>query len=218
MSRKILGQVVPSATTLTDVTTAVVPANKMYGISNIQACNQGTATALIRISVCDKDDADNVKQYLAYDWPLGAKDSFYLTAPLWLPTDWEVRCYSSLADVSFQCWGQERAVAIQPSVAQLSPSAASLTTLLTVTDTKETVVGLLTACNRATSSDLVRIAVQPDGATIDPKHYLYYDFVLPGNDMLEITSGLALGDGDVVSVYSLGGNVSFNAFYMEVGE
>lgn len=221
MSRMIFGQVVPSAQSspLTDLTTAEVPANRARIISNLQVCNQGTATTAIRIAMCDKDDTIDVKNYLVYDFPVGAKDSFYLNSGIILPTDWEIRIASSLANVSFQCWGKQIVSAGAEKVAQLAPSGSSTpSTLLTVTDTKEAVIGSLIACNRGSASDTVRIALRPDGATLDAKHYIFYDFVIPSYTSLEIASGIALGDNDIVGVCSAGGNVSFSAFYTEAGE
>lgn len=217
MAKKVLGQVVPSASSLTDLMAAPLGVAEMALVSNIQVCNQGTATTNIRIAFCDKDDSDDPKHYILYGWPLGAKDSFYYTGGLILPPDWEMRVWSSQTNVSFSAWGDLRTDdGTLKCFGQLKPSAQTLSTLATIAASKEVVLSTLCACNQGSSSDLVRVAIRPAGASIDPKHYLYYDFSLPGNSHLEITSGIALAATDVVSVYSYGGNVSFNAFGMEV--
>ena len=95
---------------------------------------------------------------------------------------------------------------------QLVPGAATLGTLYTVPASTQTAVSSIVATNQATTSTKVRVAVRVGGAALDPKQYLVYDLAVPGNNGHAMTIGMTLNAGDIVSVYSLSGNVSFNLF------
>lgn len=99
---------------------------------------------------------------------------------------------------------------------QLNPSAVTLTTLYTVPSLTSTIVSTLMICNQAASNGTFRIAVRPAGASIDPKHYLSYDTVVPANDSIALTLGITLATTDVVSVYASASTISFNLFGSEV--
>ena len=102
---KTLGQVVPSPTTLTTLYT--VPGATQASVSSIIVCNQGAVQALFRISIAVAGAADDPKQYLYYDIPLPANDTFIATIGVSLGAADVVRCYSSVASVSFQAFGAE---------------------------------------------------------------------------------------------------------------
>ena len=102
-AQKILGQSSPSATTLTDVYTAPSAAV----VSSIVICNRGDADANVRVAVAVAGAADSSKQYLYYDLPVFAKDTFIATIGATLATTDVVRVYSDLATVSFSLFGVE---------------------------------------------------------------------------------------------------------------
>lgn len=85
---------------------------------------------------------------------------------------------------------------------QSKPSATTLTAAYTVPALTSTVVSSLVVCNQSATATTFRIAIQPAGAAIEPKHYIYYDVILAGNDTFIATIGLTLGATDVVSVYN----------------
>jgi glucose-6-phosphate dehydrogenase assembly protein OpcA len=99
---------------------------------------------------------------------------------------------------------------------QVVPTAATLTTLYTVPASTTTVVSTIVACNTSAVGTSFRIAVRPAGASIDPKHYIYYDIPLAGNDTFAITFGISLATTDVVSVYATLATLSFSIFGQEV--
>jgi len=99
---------------------------------------------------------------------------------------------------------------------QVNPSATTLTTLYTVPSATSTVASTLMICNQAATNGTFRIAVRPAGASIDPKHYLSYDTVLPANDSIALTLGITLATTDVVSVYASSTSISFNLFGSEI--
>lgn len=98
---------------------------------------------------------------------------------------------------------------------QVVPSAASLTTLYTVPASTSTVCSSLVVSNSSATATTFRIAVRPAGAAIDPKHYLYYDVPISGNDTFVATIGISLATTDVVSVYATLATLSFNLFGQE---
>jgi hypothetical protein len=99
---------------------------------------------------------------------------------------------------------------------QSNPSATTATTLYTVPSTTSAVCSTITICNQAATSGSFRIAVRPAGATLDPKHYLAYDTLIPANDVLTMTIGMSLATTDVVTVYASSANISFNLFGSEI--
>ena len=98
-------------------------------------------------------------------------------------------------------------------LAQVAPSAATATTLLTASSA--TIVSTLQAANRGGTQDAVRIAVRPAGATLANQHYIAYGVQVPSGSLLAITSGITLANTDVITVYSTTGTSSFSAFGSE---
>lgn len=103
---KILGQSVPTATTLTALYT--VPASTSAVISSIVICNQNSSTTIkFRISLAKAGAADTPAQYLYYDLPLIANDTFIATIGISLATTDVIRIQSDTASVSFNVLGCE---------------------------------------------------------------------------------------------------------------
>ncbi len=98
---------------------------------------------------------------------------------------------------------------------QVVPSAATLTTLYTVPASTVTVVSTIFVSNNSSVGTSFRIAIRPAGAAADPKHYIYYDVAIAGNDTFATTSGITLAATDVVSVYATLATLSFNIFGQE---
>lgn len=107
VTQKILGQSKPSATTLTDVYT--VPALTQATVSTITVCNQSATATSFRISVAVGGAADNTKQYLYYDVAIAGNDTFACTFGITLGAADVVRCYATLATLSFNIFGVETA-------------------------------------------------------------------------------------------------------------
>lgn len=104
-TRKVLGQLNPGATTLTKLYT--VPAATQTVGSSIVVCNQAAAVGSFRVSVRVAGAADNAKQYLYYDEPLDANDTFIATIGMTLGATDEVWVYASAATMSFNLFGAE---------------------------------------------------------------------------------------------------------------
>lgn len=102
---KILGQASPAATTLSPLYT--VPVGITTVISSVSICNRNSTPISFRISVASAGASDDPKQYLYYDLPVIANDTFIATIGMTVgPTD-VVRCYSSDANVAFNLFGIE---------------------------------------------------------------------------------------------------------------
>lgn len=103
-AQKILGQSAPAANTLADCYTA--PARAV--ISSFTACNQSkTQDAQFRLAVAQGGAADDAKQYIYYDLPLFAADTFIATVGITLAAGDVVRVLSDTGLVSFNLFGVE---------------------------------------------------------------------------------------------------------------
>jgi len=99
---------------------------------------------------------------------------------------------------------------------QLSPSAASPTTLYTVPASTETIVSTVTVANRAATAGTYRIAVRVNGAALANSQYIAYDVSLPANASDTLTLGLTLGAADIITAQASTGDFSFSAFGSEI--
>jgi hypothetical protein len=99
---------------------------------------------------------------------------------------------------------------------QSNPAATTLTTLYTVPAATEAVVSTITVAHIGASTLTFRIAVQPAGAAINPKHYIAYNAELSPNTAQTMTLGLTLATTDVISVYASSTDAAFSAFGSEI--
>lgn len=99
---------------------------------------------------------------------------------------------------------------------QSNPAATTNTTLYTVPANTQAVISSVAICNQSSSNAAIRIAVRPGGATIAAQHYIVYDTLISGNDLLTISIGISLAATDVVTVYANTTTVSFSLFGSEV--
>lgn len=103
-AQKVLGQSSPAAGVLTDCYTA--PSKAV--VSSVFACNRSSIDdTLIRVSVAVAGAADEAKQYIYYDLPVLAADTFASTTGITLGAGDVVRCYSASGNVSFNLFGVE---------------------------------------------------------------------------------------------------------------
>lgn len=100
-------------------------------------------------------------------------------------------------------------------LAQVDPSAATLTTAYTVPGATSTVISTVLVANRSSTPTSFRISVAVAGAADANKQYLYYDIPIPGNETFAATLGVALATTDVLRVYATLATLSFNVFGVE---
>lgn len=103
---------------------------------------------------------------------------------------------------------------------QVIPSANVDTTAYTVPAVTTALVSSIVVANQSASSGTFRIAARVNGASLAAKQYLYYDTSIGANtaslsvQMLEL--GLTLAAGDVITVRSSSGAISFQVFGVEL--
>ena len=102
---KVLGQLNPSAATLTDLYT--VPAATSAVVSTLVVANRSATGTSFRISIAPAGAANNDVQYLYYDIAIPGNDTFAATIGVTLETTDVVRVYATLATLSFQVFGSE---------------------------------------------------------------------------------------------------------------
>lgn len=99
---------------------------------------------------------------------------------------------------------------------QLNPAANTLSAIYTVPGATQAVVSSVSVSNQAAVDVQFRLSVAIAGAADDPKQYLYYDVLIPGNDSFVATLGIALGAGDIIRGRATSATVSFNVFGVEI--
>ncbi len=102
-------------------------------------------------------------------------------------------------------------------LAQLLPSANSLSTLYTVPGATTATISSIVICNQNfINSILFRVSVAISNESDSLKQYIYYDMPLSPNDTFIATVGITLSTGDVIRVRSDTINVSFSLFGVEI--
>lgn len=104
VSYKVLGQVVPAATTATSLYT--VPASTNAVCSTLSICNQGLSTTF-RVAVRPSGAAIASQHYLVYDNYVNSNDTIFLTLGITLSEGDVVTVYSGSANLSFGLFGSE---------------------------------------------------------------------------------------------------------------
>ena len=100
---------------------------------------------------------------------------------------------------------------------QSAPTAATATTLYTVPAATEAIISTINVVNtHASTADVIRIAVRPDGATLANQHYLVYGLSLSAGATFTYTGGITVNATDVITIYSTNGTSSFSAFGSEI--
>lgn len=102
---KVLGQSSPAATTATALYT--VPAATSAIGSSIIIANRGTSVATFRVSIAVGGAVTSNKDYIYYDLPIGANDTFIATIGITLSATDVVRVYASNTNLSFSLYGSE---------------------------------------------------------------------------------------------------------------
>ena len=107
---KVLGQVIPAATTETSL---YVPTSGSSAIvSSLVICNQGATAATYRIAVANSTSTSTgavaaTKEWIVYGATVNASDSITLTLGITMSSAFSLRVYSSSANTSFSAFGSE---------------------------------------------------------------------------------------------------------------
>ena len=99
---------------------------------------------------------------------------------------------------------------------QVNPSATTATTAYTVPSATETVISTITVANIGAAPATYRLAVRPNGATLENKHYIVYDSSVAPQSTDTLTLGITLDATDVVTVYAGHATLAFNLYGSEI--
>jgi hypothetical protein len=99
---------------------------------------------------------------------------------------------------------------------QVNPAATTATTAYTVASSTEAVISTITIANLGSAPATYRIAVRPDGATLENKHYIVFDSGVAPQSTDTLTIGMTLNAADVVTVYASTATMAFNLFGSEI--
>ena len=101
---KTLGQLNPSATTLTTLYT--VPSATQAVCSTLSICNVGVSTTF-RVAIRVAGASIDPKQYIVYEMTINQYDSVFLTLGISLGTADVVSVYAGTANLAFNLFGTE---------------------------------------------------------------------------------------------------------------
>ena len=105
ISYKVLGQINPSANTITTLYTVPSSANTI--ISTISVCNQTNVSSAFDIAVVPSGDTLGPKNYINFNTPLPASDTVTLTLGITLGAGDVVRANVRAATISVNAYGSE---------------------------------------------------------------------------------------------------------------
>ena len=106
--RKNLGQVDADATTDTILIRGGNPPAFTQTVTEVQAlyvCNRGAAEATFRIATVTNSTATSNQDYIFYDVPLPANDTFSAPVKLYIETGHYLTVYASTGDLTFSAYG-----------------------------------------------------------------------------------------------------------------
>ena len=106
--KKVLGQKATAAITTWSLYT--VPASREATVSSIVVCNRGSTATTFRVSVRIGGAGAANDQYLYYDLPIAAYDTFIATIGITLATTDILEVYAGNANLSFNAFGDEAVV------------------------------------------------------------------------------------------------------------
>jgi hypothetical protein len=74
----------------------------------------------------------------------------------------------------------------------------------------------LAICNRGVENVLYDIAIRPDGATLENKHFVTFDALVGGEDTVTLTLGISLDAADVIQITASSPELSVTMFGNEI--
>ena len=105
VTQKVLGQLYPTASTMTDLYT--VPAATTAVISSIVICNSSSTATSFSVVIRKAGAALSNPQYIYNTRPIGSNDTFILTGGITLAATDVISVYATLGTLSFNLFGQE---------------------------------------------------------------------------------------------------------------
>lgn len=100
----VLAQSAPAATTATSIYTA--PTGKIASIDTLLVCNRGAASSY-RVYLTYNPSSIQTKEYIYYDTPILANDTFTAEISITISGAITVGIYSTSGNISFTLLGEE---------------------------------------------------------------------------------------------------------------
>lgn len=102
---KKLGESAPSAATATTLYT--VPGATSAAVAYVSVCNRSNVPTSFRLGVDVAGSGDTDSQWSYYDCPIGPNETLEVMRGTTMATTDLLRCYATLATVSFNAYGVE---------------------------------------------------------------------------------------------------------------
>lgn len=107
LAHKVLGQVSPAATTLTDLYTVPSAAGTQAIVTNITVTNTTSGNIYFRIAVRPNGEALATKHYVVYDSGLTANSFAHFTMPITVDASDVISVYATATGLAFSAFGSE---------------------------------------------------------------------------------------------------------------
>lgn len=102
---KVLGQSAPGAATPTTLYTC--PSATQTVLAYVSVCNQSATSTSYRLGIDVDGAGDDAKDYAHYNTPIEGNETHYVMRGATMDASDLVRCYATLATLSFTACGQE---------------------------------------------------------------------------------------------------------------
>jgi len=99
---------------------------------------------------------------------------------------------------------------------QARPASTTDADLYTNPAGGQAIVSTIAVANTESTDDTFRIYIRQDGATAGTGNALAYDTPAKANTTTTLTLGVTIDAADVITVYSGSGNLTFQAFGLEI--
>lgn len=99
---------------------------------------------------------------------------------------------------------------------QSQPTANVPTSIYTVPAGNSAVISTLNICNLSGITQNFSIAARPNGNTLASSQYLSYNTPVGASDSIALTIGIALSEGDVLTLNAPTGNIACTLFGSEI--
>ena len=99
---------------------------------------------------------------------------------------------------------------------QVVSTAGVDTNVYTVPTSTTAIISSIVVLNRGTGGTTFRVAVRPNGATVENKHYIAYDTPIARNDTTVLSFGVTMDAADVITINGADNNLSVSVFGTEI--
>jgi hypothetical protein len=99
---------------------------------------------------------------------------------------------------------------------QVVSTATVNVNVYTVPTSTVAIISSVVITNRGTDGTTFRLAVRPNGASVEDKHYVAYDVPIARNDTTVLSFGITMDAADVITVNGANNNLSVSVFGTEI--